>query len=435
MGTFLFAMKMLKKEYKKTLMYAFTLMLAIAASFIFFAILSNDLLTVPQAVSGGGSWSSVQIPVSSGLAFLIIIFCSAMIIFANHFYLTKKTKEFAITTLSGLNFIDMTLYLTYQNIVIMLIVMPFGLLLGYLFSVIAQAIMYYYLNIHSSIFIINSIAFFNTFATVCSMIFALIIYSSGYVYRHDISDMLSTQTVNEHEDKRIFKFPKTFYLMIYFFGIILMLFSTYSINVFVFPCFLGVLGVGGIMKYVLPDIFSYLKRKKYMADQIMLISLSNLVYSLKKSIFLISLYCISSTTMIALLVAVQNDIREFVSVCIGLIITVILLSVGIFYKYSSEAIQRKIFFFNLYKLGYTSNKIKKIIKWEVFLYYLLMIMIPIIYIVIILIRCYLHGDMTIGFGVVLLLVEILPTCFVGLMTYYHYNSVVLTTIKEGMHYE
>lgn len=435
MGVFLFSMKMLKKEYKKTFMYALTLMFAIAACFVFFAILNNDLITKQEMVQGGGSWSDVVVPVSTGLAFLIIIFCSAMIIFANTFYLTKKTTEFAITTMSGANILDMVLYLTYQNLAITILVMPFGLGLGYLFSVLCNAIMYYYLYINASIFMCSLEAFLNTFATVCSMIFALIIYSSGYVYRHDIQDMLSTQTVNEHEDKRIFKFPKEFYIGLYLFGIVLMIFSKYKVSVFIFPSLLGILGAGGIMTHVLPGIFSYIKKKKYIADQIMLISLSNLAYSLKKSIFLVSLYCISSTVMIALLVSVQHSIREFISVVVGLVITVVLLSLGILYKYSSEAVNRKIFYFNLYKLGYTVKKLKKIIKKEVVLYYGFLLLIPMIYIIIILTRCYIHSDVTLEFSLILLVVEILPPCIIGLLTYNNYKSVVLKIIKEGMHYE
>ena len=167
----------------------------------------------------------------------------------------------------------------------------------------------------------------------------------------------------------------------------------------------------------------------------MLVSLSNLAYSLKKSIFLVSLYCVSSTSMIALLVSVQHDIRGFICVIVGLIITVVLLSLGILYKYSSEAINRKIFFFNLYKLGYTVKKLKKIIKKEVMMYYGFLLMIPFIYIIIILIRCYLHNDITLMFGFIILLVEILPPCLVGIITYNNYKNIVLKTIKEGMHYE
>lgn len=435
MGVFLFSLKMLKKEYKKTFMYAFTLMFTIAACLIFFNIMANDSLVVNEVVKGGGSWAQVSVPVTTGLAFLIIVFCSAMIIFANNFYLTKKTKELAITTMSGASFGDMNFYLIYQNLAITLAVMPFGLLLGYIFCVLSHYVMYDYFNINTSIFIVSAQAFFNTFATILSMVGALILYSSGYVYRHDIQFMLSTQTVNKLEDKRIFKFPKGFYLGIYLIGIALMLFSDYSISIFIFPCFVGILGAGGVMSHVLPDIFAKLKKKKLIADQILLVSVSNLAYSLKQSIFLVSLYCISSTTMIALLVSQQSDIKNFIMVIIGFVITVVLLSLGILYKYFSEAMNRKILFFNLYKLGYTRNKLKTIIKHEIFLYYFIITFIPLIYIGIILIRCYLHNDISLIFALIILFVEILTPLVIGIITYYNYKNAVLKVIEEGVHYE
>ena len=435
MGVFLFSMKMLKKEYKKTFMYAFTLMFTIAACLIFFNIMANDTLVVKEVVRGGGSWAQVSVPVTTGLAFLIIIFCSAMIIFANNFYLTKKTKELAITTMSGASFGDMNFYLIYQNLAITLVVMPLGLLLGYVFCILSNYVMYDYLNISSSIFIVDGEAFFNTFVTILSMIGALIIYSSGYVYRHDIQFMLSTQTVNKHEDKRIIKLPKIFYLVVYISGILLMLFSEYSISVFIFPCIVGILGAGGVMSHVLPDVFARIKKKKLITHQILLVSISNLAYSLKQSIFLVSLYCISSTSMIALLVSQQNDIKNFIMAVIGFVITVVLLSLGILYKYFSEAIQRKILFFNLYKLGYTRDKIKKIIKFEVIYYYLIITLIPLVYISIILTRCFIHNDISLVFGLIIVLVEILTPAIIGVITYINYKNTVLKIIEEGVHYE
>lgn len=435
MGAFLFSMKMLKKEYKKTFMYAFTLMFTIAACLIFFNIMANETLVVNETVRGGGNWVQVSVPLTTGLAFLIIIFCSAMIIFANNFYLTKKTKELAITTMSGASFGDMNFYLIYQNFAITLIVMPLGLLLGYIFCVLSNYVMYDYLNMNTSIFIVSGEAFFNTFITVLAMIGALILYSSGYVYRHDIQFMLSTQTVNNHEDHRIIRLPKMFYLLVYIVGILLMIFSEYSISIFIFPCFVGILGAGGIMSHVLPDIFAKIKKKKLITNQILLVSVSNLAYSLKQSILLVSLYCISCTSMIALLVSQQNDIKNFLMVVIGFVITIVLLSLGILYKYFSEAIQRQILFFNLYKLGYTRDKIKKIIKYEVIYYYLIITLIPLIYIGIILTRCYIHHDIHLIFGLLIVFVEILTPIVIGVITYINYKNTVLKIIEEGVHYE
>lgn len=435
MGVFLFSLKMLKKEYKKSFMYAFTLMFTIAVCFIFFNILENPLLKTHEAMQGGGSWAQMSVPITTGLAFLVIMFCSAMIIFANNFFLTKKTKEIAIMTMSGANFIDMTLYLLYQNLVIILIVMPIGLLIGYLSSIISNQLMYHYLNIQGSIYQTSVSAFFNTFASICAMLFAVLIYSSGYIYRHDIQYMLSTQTVNEYEDKRIIRFPPQFYICLYIFGIILMMFSTYYVSVFIFPCLIGIIGGAGLLKYSIPNFFTKLKRRKYINHQILLVSISNLSYSLKKSIFLVSLYTISSASMIALLVSQQNNIKDFITIVIGYAVIIMLLSIGLLYKYSSEAMNRKIFFYNLYKLGYTRKKIKTIIKYEVLLYYFLMILMPLIYIFIILIRCYLHSDISMAFGLILLCIEILPPCFICLLTYFNYKKTVLNVIEEGVHYE
>lgn len=69
MGVFLFSLKMLKKEYKKSFMYAFTLMFTIAVCFIFFNILENPLLKAQEALKGGRSWAQMSVPISTGLAF------------------------------------------------------------------------------------------------------------------------------------------------------------------------------------------------------------------------------------------------------------------------------------------------------------------------------------------------------------------------------
>ena len=122
-------------------------------------------------------------------------------------------------------------------------------------------------------------------------------------------------------------------------------------------------------------------------------------------------------------------------VIIGFVITVVLLSLGILYKYFSEAMNRKILFFNLYKLGYTRNKLKTIIKHEIFLYYFIITFIPLIYIGIILIRCYLHNDISLIFALIILFVEILTPLVIGIITYYNYKNAVLKVIEEGVHYE
>ncbi len=434
MGVFLFSLKMLRKEYKKAIVYAMTLMFTVAVCFIFFDIMSNSLLASNEAVRGGSSWQQMYVPVSTLLAFLVILFCCAMIIFANNYFLAGKRKELAIMSTSGMNFFDLTLYLLYQTLMIVLIVAPLGLIIGYLFSVLTHYIMYTQLSINASIYAVTKEPFYNTFFSILAMLFAVLLYSSGFVHRNDVQEMLVIQTVNAHKDTRILKFPKLFYLFIYLFGLGLMIASEYSVGVFIFPCLIGIAGAGGMMTHVIPDLFSKLKAKKYLDHQIKLISISNLSYSLKKSISLVSLYSLSSAVMSALMISQQKSIKDFIMIIIGYIVIIILLSIGLLYKYASEAMNRKIFFYNLYKLGYTRNKLDKIIRNEVILYYVLIILIPLIYVMIMLIRCYIHNDITFLFALVVLSIEIIPPIIICLITYYNYKKQALSLLDEGMKY-
>ena len=54
MGTFKFSMRMLVKDYKKSLFYGITLIFAVAVCFVFFNIINNpDLADQAIAKSGG----------------------------------------------------------------------------------------------------------------------------------------------------------------------------------------------------------------------------------------------------------------------------------------------------------------------------------------------------------------------------------------------
>jgi hypothetical protein len=214
-----------------------------------------------------------------------------------------------------------------------------------------------------------------------------------------------------------------------------MLFSEYSVGIFILPAFVGIIGANGVLKYILPDIFTKIKQKKYLNHQIMLISLSNLSYSLKKSIFLVSLYSMSTTVMSALLISQQSNVKEFMTSVIGYAVIILLLSIGLMYKYIGEAMNRKIFFFNLYKLGYTRNKIKKIISKEVNYYYLLIMVIPFLYVLIMVLRCYIHQDITLFFIFILLIILIIPTLIISFITNYSYKKVVFDVLEEGVRYE
>lgn len=104
MGTFKFACKMLKREKRQAISYGVTVLFTVFVSFIFFNIINNDTLMDQTAAASGGSFSQVSVPLSSIIAFVVIIFCGLMMVYANSFFCTHKTKEFAILAMSGSSF-------------------------------------------------------------------------------------------------------------------------------------------------------------------------------------------------------------------------------------------------------------------------------------------------------------------------------------------
>ena len=74
MGTFKFSMRMLVKDYKKSLFYGITLIFAVAVCFVFFNIINNPDLADQAIAKSGGTWQDVQMPFHQ-CYLLIICFC------------------------------------------------------------------------------------------------------------------------------------------------------------------------------------------------------------------------------------------------------------------------------------------------------------------------------------------------------------------------
>lgn len=432
MGTLKFAIKMLKKEYKKSLVYTLTLCLTIAVTFLFFNIIDNQYLVTEADIS---SLQQVNIPFSSILSFIIIVFCGFMIIFASHFYISRKTKEIAIMEMSGTSFIGVTLYLFYQNLIMSFIAFPLGILIGSVTAMFVNQCIYQYLSYQVSFFYIPYSAIFDTMICIFAIIGAQLIYASGFVYRKDIQYMLSQEERNHTMDQRLLKFPSFLYIVIYILGLVLLMTTPYQSTSAIVPCCIGALGISGMVKYCLGEFLKRRKWHKYLSDKIQLISISNLQYSLNRAILLIGIYAISTNVMIAIMVSQSGNPREMITAIIGFVVVILLLLASIMYKYMMEASTRRMFYYNLYKLGYSYHQLLQIICKEVLSFYVILIGLPFVYTIIALMQSYVNAGVTLDFITVIILMQIIPAIIAGMLTYLSYKNSVLQVLKEGIRYE
>lgn len=430
MGTFRFSMKMLFKNYHKSIFYGITLVFAVAVSFVFFNIINNEELADQMIATGGASWQEVNMPFTSVLSFMIVCFCCFMIFFANNFFLTRKTTELAIMEMSGSGYIASTMYVLYQTFVLLFIATPLGILIGRIIVPFSNAYMYSVLGIDKDIHIIPIEAYLYSFLIVAIVLVMICVLTAGYLHRNDIQVLLSQEKAMNF-NKGSQRIPSFLYVVIYILGIVMMFMNPHQSDAYIAPTLVGLVGVVGIIRYVLPDYVRKLKREVFLTKRYILIAISNLSYSIQRSLLLFSLMTVAVTGMMAIMVSCKNQPREFVTAVIGYIVIIVLLVVSIIYKLSMEATTRKTLFYNLWKIGYTRKELKKIIKQEITLYYLILIILPMIYIVFIAGRFLYYGDMSWNFCCVFSLAYIVPVVLSGMITYVQYVNAVVKPIKGG----
>lgn len=430
MGTFKFSMRMLVKDYKKSLFYGITLIFAVAVCFVFFNIINNPDLADQAIAKSGGTWNDVQMPFSSVLSFLIICFCCFMIFFANNFFLSRKTTELAIMAMSGSGYINSTMYVLYQTFTLLILATPLGILIGRFVVPFSNAYMYQMLGVSKDPAIIPSEAYLYSFILVAIVLSMICVLTAGFLHKNDIQTLLSQE--NEMKVKRNTKKSVSLaFFGIYIFGIVMMFMNPHEPTAYIAPTLVGLSGAVGVIRYVLPDVVRNLKRGIFLTKRYVLISISNLNYSIQRSLLLFSLMTVAVTGMLAILASNIHSPREFTTGVIGYVVVIVLLVVSIIYKLSMEAMTRKTLFLNLWKIGYTKKELNKIIRQEVISYYFVLILIPLVYIAFISGRFIYYGDMSFQFAFIYVLSYVIPIIISGFITYVQYINAVVKPIKGG----
>ena len=245
MGTFRFSMRMLVKDYKKSLFYGITLIFAVAVCFVFFNIINNPDLADQTIAKSGGTWNDVQMPFSSVLSFLIICFCCFMIFFANNFFLSRKTTELAIMAMSGSGYINSTMYVLYQTFTLLLLATPLGILIGRGVVPFSNAYMYQMLGVHKDPSIIPSEAYIYSFVLVAIVLSMICVLTAGFLHKNDIQTLLSQE--KEMKVKRNTKKSVSItFIAIYILGIVMMFMNPHEPTAYIAPTLVGLSGAGNL---------------------------------------------------------------------------------------------------------------------------------------------------------------------------------------------
>ena len=417
MGSMKFAIKMLKADFKRSLFYCGSLVISTAIVFVFFNMTANPFY--------GGSQDMSSSSFSTVLALVVVIIAMILAFFANTYYLHSKTKELAIQAVSGGSVLTLANFLLTQNALIMLIAMPMGLILGYFVNPVINAIVYSYLNIQSNTWVVYPAGWFFTAICLATEMLWLVIIDTGYAYRKEVKDLIEATQAMQKKEKGSIKIPGIVFLVIYFIPIILMLLLEPNADLYLGVCMIGLFGIGGVLNKVLPQWIMKLQNSHYLNHRHKLLSLGNLHQSLKQSTVLVQTIIISVTFLVSFMCVYKNDYRQLVMIIMSYVVLTILLAISIVYKVIIEASLRVKSFSHMRMLGYITKDLKKIIRQEIVDLFGMLIVLPMLYIGIMILRFTTAQLMTAQFGIIIIGFYLLTIMMAGIISYFIYVRLVL----------
>ena len=431
MGPFKFALKMLKLEYKKTFFYAFTLVVTVAVVFVFFnyaynPYLGNTATQTTQAVTANVN----SVNFSTALSMVMITLAILAACYSNSVYLNKKTNEIAIEGISGGSIVEIAEYLMAQNLAVGLIAIPVGLLLGFLLNPIVNKFLFNSLAVEGSLWYVDSEAMALTIVYIFTQIFAITLINTGFAYRNDILTLLNMDSsIKPLKPNTGIRMPVIIYFILYFIPFIIYFNGLPDVMNYIFYSLIGIYGIYGLYSRGLAWLLEKVQNKFNLSKPIALISVGNLKYSIVKTKSLVLMICFSIVALMGYCIKYISSPSDYSIIYISYIVCIILMTLMILYKIMLENDSHAHIFKSLYKLGYTSKQIRKIIKKEVFYYYALILFFISSYAVPILVHFVNIGTVSAIYAVKQFALYFVPIAFSGFIAYYNYKIAVFH--KEG----
>ena len=423
MGCIKFSLRMLFKSIKQCIFYIVSMVFAIMVIFNIFNLLYNSDFVNKEHY---GTFSLLTV--------IILLVSLFLIAFANMYFISGKSKEMSIAILSGRSVYNVGTILTIQNMIICIIGIVLGLLAGVGIMPIINTIVYKSAGLEVNPYAFSSLGFLLTSLIIIIQFVFMILVDMGYAYRKEIIDLIKgesntidipiTRTKDLEESIKLaggfsgwYGIPKKkdnekrkrrknyIFIFIYILPMLSLLLPINIDNksqIVITTSFLSIIGI----------------------------LLSNLLYSLRKVKFLIIVAIVSSVILINLMADKDLLGYEKIITLITFIITVSIMALATNYKVFIEAVNRKRIFKQLFLIGYTGDKIKRIVGEEVIFLYGLLLLIPIPQILGVLICNMLSGGIGISFGILIILIYFGVFVLSGLISIWGYKNIIFKAIRE-----
>lgn len=427
MNVFGFIKTTMKKEYHKYISFALILMVALIICFLFTDIINNPLLVGSDKAVGGGTWQEVDVPLSKGLPFIVVFLSWIMIFYASNFFLNNQCDSFALLLLSGGSMFDVAKFVLLEIMFIFIIIVPISLIIGTFLLEQIYVMIFAYLNIGTEISI-APLSYVNILYSLFMILIVICVNVAGFSFRHTLQVLLGRAQEKKKVKIKRHSIASLLYFLVYISAIIIILSQKHTLAAYILPAGFGFLGIYGILKNTVPKLVTIWKDKKGIEKQKLYISLSNYVVSMQGTFVFSMLILVLICGLIPVLISQDKMTNEYITGLLCYVVITILIVVSIVYKFLDIIMARYDEFLSLNRLGYINKELKSIIFYEVFFYYMTIIVLPLPIVLSIGTRYIMNYDLTVINLVTLIGIYTVPTLLSMIVTYIIYMK---TMIKKG----
>ena len=263
--------------------------------------------------------------------------------------------------------------------------------------------------------------FFTTISALGVLVVIVIIFLIGQLHKSDIYTLINDE--NKVQAIHFVSFKKMMmYLLIYLIGFCSIITVEGNLINYIPPTALGVGGMYGLYKYLLPQIF--LKNKKNLKGKQIYICLSHVGLMIKSTASLIGLLTLLITVLLPVLASQNMKSNEFVTGMISYLFIVSMVIISILYKMNMEKKTKMKEFTILNKVGYVYRDLKRMLLKENMLYFMCVLVIPLPYLIFIARQFILMNSMMLTFYSGLFIYYVV-TLLICLLLNYHVGKIQL----------
>nr|WP_158095232.1 hypothetical protein [Erysipelatoclostridium sp. An15] len=245
-----------------------------------------------------------------------------------------------------------------QNLMIVLMAAILGYLMMVVLIPVVQMIIYSYVGMNYNIFYISWSAIYQSFLLLLLTTVIMVFLDIYYINRMSIPEMLKMHNIVSYKtDKRLIKIPKILFVVLYLIGLIILFNSDDLSFGTILICIIGVIGVYGILYYIIPDYLqARIDNKKLKPLDYVVSGNVSLFLQQAKMIIMLILITVIVFPIVILITSVYP--LYHIQVHIIFVLVNVLTWMTLYSRFKLDFQEKRTLYQNLYKIGLTTKELK-----------------------------------------------------------------------------